>query len=46
MSNPCSGSSEGAGVAERQLVPKMGQRLELRILDGNFEALPRLFQPV
>ena len=43
MSDPCGGSSEGAGVVERQLVPKMGQRLELRILDGNFEALPRLF---
>ena len=46
MSDPCSGGSKGAGVAERQLVPKVGQRLELRILDGNFEALPRLFWPV
>ena len=46
MNDPCSGRGGGAAVAERQLVPKVGQRLELRILGGNLEALPRLPQPV
>ena len=46
MNGPHSGRGGGAAVAERQLAPKVGQRLGLRILGGNLEALPRLLWPV
>ena len=46
MDDPYSGRGGGAAATEGQLVREVGQRLGLRILDGNLEALPRLFWPV